>query len=543
MSDVDLEKRRLAILRTMALQEARDKLSGLLRLTMPDPEAPDDPTKSRYEITPQARLLCDIMEKVEKGELRRVCVSIGPQMGKSQILSRAAPAWFSGRNPYRNMIVGSYNQDFANDFGFEVRGIMDTPVFRNVFPGHELQRGGQAKDLLITTAGGKIAFVGKGGSGTGKPADFFIVDDPFKDDAEAQSATEREKIWKWFNSVVFSRTHGKSGIVVVHTRWHQDDLIGRLADPAHPERQKSLRGIADRWTYINIPAVVEDPKLAKALGLRLDPPKDPNVVSMFGTRPMSALWPNRKPLEFLAEAKQLDERTFNALYMGKPTPDDGEYFKAEWIVEYEREELPKNLKKYGASDHAVSAKQGRDFNVLGCIGIDEEDDIWVLPDLYWDRAETDVVVEEILVKLATHKPIMWWMEDELISKSFGPFLRKRMLEEKIYTPIDPVRPSKDKPTRARAIQGRMAMKKVRLPRFAPWYRDARQQLLQFPYGANDDFVDWLAHIGAGLLKEHRPRVPAKTEENVVQVGSPLWILREAAARARKEKKLKAAAGW
>lgn len=529
-----LRKQQLNLLkRQLALQDARSSLLRYCQLQMPEPEDMENPDATRFIATPQAKLLCQIMEKVESGALQRVAVSIGPQLGKSQILSRNAPAWISGRNPYKNMMLGTYNQTFAEEFGGEVRDLISSQFHQAVFPEHRLQKG--ALDLLIAEgkgglAAGKTAFVGVGGSGTGKPADLFVVDDPIRSDEDAQSAIYREKIWKWFNSVVMTRTHSRSAIVVVHTRWHTDDLIGRLCDPDHPERYKEYAGIADKWTYINLPAVVEDPKLAADLGLTLEVPTNPYVIKQFGTKPMSALWPDRKGLEFLAEAKNMDARTFNALYMGKPTADDGEFFKAEHIVEYEPHELPENLTKYGASDHAVSTKANRDYTVLGCVGIDEDDNVWILPDLVWERMQTDKTVEQLLMQFKLHRPNLWWMESELISKSFGPFLHKRMTEERIYTTIDPVSVSKDKQTRAQSIRGRMAMKKIRFPRFASWYQDARGQMLRFPYGANDDFVDWLSHIGMGLMKE-RPARRTVANTNEPAVGSMEWILKSAKKRA------------
>ena len=134
-----------------------------------------------------------------RGEERRVAVSISPQMGKSEVLSRGGPAWASGLNPRMNIMLGSYNQDLADEFGDDVRRIMQSHAFHNIFPEHALRKGGAAKDLLITENKGKLAFVGVGGSGTGKPADMFLIDDPIKSDEEAQSATYRERIWKWFN--------------------------------------------------------------------------------------------------------------------------------------------------------------------------------------------------------------------------------------------------------------------------------------------------------------------------------------------------------
>lgn len=525
--------------RLIAVREAKDSLLKYLQLTMPDSTDPDDVTKSTYQITPQARLLCEVMEKVERGELKRVAVSIGPQMGKSQIISRGAPSWSIGRNPRLNQILGSYNKDFANEFGAEVRDMVTGNVFGQVFPNFELLTGGKAKDLLRTTAGGKTAFVGVGGSGTGKPADRFTVDDPYRNAEDANSEVFREQVWRWFNGVVFSRCHDGTAIVIVHTRWHQDDLIGRLCDPTHPERQGRFKGLEKRWTYINLPAVVDDPKLADALGLKLEVQKDPAVVEQFGTKPMSALWPGRKSLPLLAEAKHSDPYTFNSLYMGSPAPDDGDYFKKEQLVEYMPEDLPRVLRKYGASDHAVSAKQRRDFTVIGCVGIDEHDDVWVLPDLVWERMETDKTVEELIAKFREHQPQLWWMEDEMISKSFGPFLFKRMQEEKVYTTtIDPIRPAKDLRTRARSAQGRMQMRKIHFPKFAPWWPKARGQMLIFDSGANDDFVAWLALIGLGLTKELRPAVERPAEHK--PSGSIGWMLKNSVLRAQGEQRKKAA---
>lgn len=539
------ERQLKAVNRLLAAKEAKDSLLSFLRFTNFDPQDPEDANKSRYIITPQARLLAQIMEKVDRGEIKRAAISIGPQFGKSEIISRKGPSWLSGRNPYRHMILGSYNQDFADEFGFEVRNVIDSPQFKQVFPNYTLMKGGRSTDLLVTAEGGKLAFVGVGGSGSGKPADFFVVDDPYRNANDANSESYRETVWNWFNGVVFARCHDDTAIVVVHTRWNVDDLIGRLCDPSHPERNGRYKGLEKRWTHINLPAVVEDHALAKALGLTLEVPTDPDVVEQFGSKPMSALWPGRKSLPLLAEAKQSDAYTFNALYMGAPAPDQGEYFKKEWLVEYGPKELPKELRFYGASDHAVSSKQRRDFTVLGCVGIDPDDHIWIMPDVVMRRMPTDVTVEELLTQFKAHKPMLWWLEDELISKSFGPFLFKRMMEEKVFTTtLDPIRPAKDKETRARAIQGRTAMGMVHFPKHATWWQRARGQLLTFPYGGanSDDFVDWLSSIGLGLNKELKPAssnsLMPKGPSN--SIGA---ILRSAKKRAETLKAAGAVAGW
>src|SRR5690606_9046087 len=200
--------------------------------------------------TAQARLLCEVLEKVERGELLRVCVSIGPQLGKTEIISKGFPAWFMGRNPYKHFMLGTYNGDFAKDIGGEVREIMTSAAYKQVFPHMGFRGGSKSKDAMITNRGGRMNFIGREGAGSGKPADMMVIDDPIKDDKEAQSPTTRNAVWSWFNKVMLARAHKFTAIVILHTRWHQDDLIGRLCDPDHPDYDEDL---AKDWTYINIP--------------------------------------------------------------------------------------------------------------------------------------------------------------------------------------------------------------------------------------------------------------------------------------------------
>lgn len=529
-----------------AVRRAHDDLLTYMALSMPDPEDPEDAERSLYVATPQAKLLCQIMAKVERREpgYKRVGISIGPQFGKSQVLTRGGPAWMQGRNPRLNVMVGAYNQDFANGFGDDVRALVTSSFHHQVFPNHRLRKGGQAKDELISNVGGKMSFVGIGGSGTGKPADVFLIDDPIRNDEDAQSPAYREKVWNWFTKVVNTRIRKHGAIVVVHTRWSEDDLLGRLCDPEHPERKTRYKGIADEWTYINIPAVIEDKKLADALGLTLEAQTDPLVVEMFGSKPIATLWPEQFDLQFLARQKQLDRRGFAALRMGQPAPEDGDYFHAADLIEYHSpDDVPTSVNVYGASDHAVSTKQVADKTVIGCVAVDSRDDIWVLPDLFWERVETDDTVDELLRQFRLHRPLLWWMESELISKSFGPFLRKRMAEEKTYVAIDAVGVSKDKPTRARSIQGRVRMRKVHFPAFAPWWPAMRHEILKFPYGTHDDAVDWLAHIGQGLEKEVGGRESLPEVDNIIRVGSIGWILRQSKLKATREARQKNVAGW
>lgn len=534
-----LQAQLLAAKRLLAIRRAQESLLDFQRYRFPDPDAADDPDASTYEVTAQARLLCEVLEKVERGELLRVAVSIGPQLGKTEIISKGFPAWHQGRNPYKHLMLGTYNGDFAKDIGGEVREIMTSPQYKQVFPHFSFRTGSKAKDSMITHKGGRMNFIGREGAGSGKPADIIVIDDPIKDDKEAQSPTIRQAVWNWFNKVMLARAKTFTAIVIVHTRWHEDDLIGRLCDPEHPNYDPDL---AKDWTYINIPAVVKDPELAKALGLTLELPTDARVIEQFGDVPMSSLWPERKSLPFLAAARKLDKAGFEALYMGRPTPDDGDYFKRVDLIGYEPGDLPKNLRYYGSSDHALTTAAENDATCLGCAGIDEDDTIWILPDLFWDRVETDQTVEEMLIKMKQYRPMVWWAEGENIQKGFGPFLRKRMAEDKVYCVIDPKTPTKDKKNRARAIQGRIQMHKVRFPKFAHWWPQAEAELLKFPNATHDDFVDFLGLFGIGLMEE----IPASREGSrkvVPMTGTWGWFKARQKAEQRDAKIIKMRKGF
>lgn len=534
---------RNAAQRLLKIREARTDLRAFIELMMPDGEDPENPDKSEYQDAPHCQLLRSVVEEIEAGTKKRMAVSIPPQHGKTIHLSTYGPAWILGRNPRARIVIATYNEIRASEIGEDFRTVIQSDTYKAIFPDVQLTQSSKSTTKMGTTKKGRVFFVSAGGTVTGRTAQYFIIDDPMKDDEELQSDTFREKRWKWFFSVAYSRGSKRTPILILHTRWHADDLIGRLCDPNHPERKKRFEGIAEDWTYLNVSGVVQDENLANALGLELKVPTDKKVIAAFGEKPMAALWEADKDLAHFAEWKKGEPLTFSALVMGQPSIEDGEYFNAKNLIEYDRDELPEDLRYYGASDHAVSEKQYRDYTVAGIVGFDQNDVGWVLPDLFWERCETDTTVERLLYFFKTYSPDLWFMESELISKSFGPFLHKRMVEENIYTTIQKITRSKDKRTHARSIQGRISMQMLRFPRFAPWWADARSQMLQFDRGANDDFVDFMANMGMGLMQEFGASKPKDKGPNLMAVGSPQWIIKQALLTAQKERRDKAVAGW
>ena len=301
------------------------------------------------------------------------------------------------------------------------------------------------------------------------------------------------------------------------TRWHSDDPIGRLTDP---ENEHFDAEIAEGIKVINLPALAED--------------DDP-----LGRAPGEALWPDgpdRFDEAFLLQQRRLDPIGFSALYQQRPTVEDGELFRREHVRYYR--DLPENLRFYAASDHAVATGQRSDRTALLKVGVDQNGHIYLV-DLFWEKAKTDRVVETMLA-MGTQKgrePLIWWAEKGHISKSIGPFLRTRMLETQRFFNLVEVTPIADKQTRAQAISARMALGLVHFPQDAWWTQKAIDELLGFPNGLHDDFVDAMSLIGLGL----RVQVPAdapKPKEQPPAYGTLGWIKAEQARAARAERSLR-----
>lgn len=371
------------------------------------------------------------------------------------------------------MISASYNLDKAQEFGGEVRDILRSAEYQTLFPGVGLKEDTRAKGFWRTEQGGFYiaAGVGTALTGRGTVGPIALIDDPIKDREEADSETRRETIKNWYSSVVLSRF--PRAIIVIQTRWHEDDLSGWLLSEA--------KNGGDQWELLTLPAISDD-------GV--------------------ALWPEFYPIEVLERLrKSTIPRDWSALYQQQPAPDSGDYFKRDWFRFYT--EPPKHLRTYGASDYAVTA-DGGDYTVHVVAGVDPEDNLYVL-DVWRSRSESHIWVESFLDMVAAHKPLNWGEEQGQIIKSLGPFIDKRMRERRVYCRREQMASVADKPTRCRSFQARAAMGKVYLPHAAPWVADFMAELLVFPAGKHDDQVDAIGLIGRMLDTMTTGRAPKAPE--------------------------------
>jgi len=431
-----------------------------------------------FETAPHHRVICRALEDVEKGRIDRLMISVPRRHGKSEIASRKFAAWYLGRHPDREIITASYGGDLARDFGYDVRNLMQSPSYKALFD-TRLAEDKTAAGRWNTKQGGVYLSTSVGGSTVGRGSHVLIIDDPHKDREEADSGQKRANVSRWYRSAAYPTLLPGGAIVLISTRWRDDDLQGELLEEADHG--------GDRWSIINLPAIAgQDDAL--------------------GRSPGDALWPKWYPLDVLKRIRRtIGQREWQAQYQQDPQPDEGDYFKSEWVRWYKYKDRPKHLQIYGASDYAVTEDDG-DFTVHGVFGVDPEDNIYIL-DWWRGQTESDEWVESFLDLAEKWKPAVWGEEKDQIGKSLGPFITKRQRERRVYVLRRQYSSARNKAQKARSFQARMSMGKVYFPRDKYWGQELINEMLRFPTGKNDDQVDTCSLVGRMLDRMVSGRSP------------------------------------
>ena len=406
-----------------------------------------------------------------------------PGSAKSSYVSIALPSWYLASHPKNSVLAASHTTTLAEKWGRRVRNLVND---HSRTLGISLADDSQAAGRWALATGGEYMAAGVGVGIAGFRADLGLIDDPIGSRQDAMSELIREKQWDWFINDFSSRLKPGARRVVMHTRWHEDDLAGRIMVAAKQGKY--------RIKVLSLPAI------AKA--------DDP-----LGRKPGEWLWDEPTGYDYgsFLRARHLEVPPFewSALYQQEPTPDEGDYFKREWWHWYD--ELPKHLTMYGASDYAVTAKGG-DWTVHGVAGVDPDDNIYIA-DVWRQQTTSDQWVEALLDMAHQYKPLCWAEEQGQIIKSVGPFIERRMRERKVYFRREQFASLADKPSRCRAFQARASMRKVYLPRNAPWLNDFLIEIHSLWAGRTDDQGDMLALIGRMLDEMVGASVPKPAEVN------------------------------
>lgn len=391
-------------------------------------------------------------------------VFMPPGSAKSYYANVMFSAWWMARSPGKKLITASYSGEVADKWGRRVRSIVRDTKYESAF-NVKLSQDSQAAGRWALNNDSEYYAVGVGGSVTSFRADGAIIDDPVKGREEAESETIRNKTKEWYQSDFWTRLKPGAFVVLIMTRWHEDDLAGWLLD------QQTKGG--EQWEVLSLPMLADA--------------NDP-----MGRKEGEPLWPEWFTTDMVTQAKR-DARNWSSLYQQRPTPETGAYFDSAWFKHYDT--LPDNIKIYGASDYAVSDGSG-DYTVHGVFGLDTSDNLYVID---WWRGQKSSLdwVEQLILMIKTHRPSSWFEEGGVIHKAMNPLISKRQQESGAYCVRRQITRTKDKEACAQAIRGRMQQGKVLFP-YASWTSDLKAELLAFPAGKHDDQVDVLALIGMAL---------------------------------------------
>ncbi len=429
--------------------------------------------RGAWQPEPHLELLCDKLEAVARGEILRLMVFMPPRHGKSQICSKKCPPWYLRKYPDREIMITSYSADLAFDFSRIARNTIQDE--REIFPDINVNQQARAVKhwTLEGRLGGLIA-AGVGGPITGRGAHVAIIDDPFKNYEEAASETIRESVWQWYRSTLRTRLAPDGAIVLIMTRWHQDDLAGRLL-------QEQKEGTGEEWEVISLPGIAED-------------------NDQLGRKPGEALSP-RFPIEELKTIKKaMGSYLFSSLYQQNPRAKEGNYFKDHWFIDAgETQTLLSHWREQGyvqifaAMDLAIGERQQNDFNVI-TVAAENTKGEKIMIDRIRFKDDADGIADEIVKVQEKWLPAVFGFEDGQIRKAIWPTVIRKMKEKKVAINSIFLTPIGDKIARARTAQGQMRQGYWLFPFGSEWIEDFKEEVLGFPNATHDDDVDSFAYL-------------------------------------------------
>lgn len=442
-----------------------------------------------FDLAAHHRLICnEVQSFLFNSDLDVLLLHAPPGSAKSTYISVLLPPWYLANFPQNNVLFATHSDDFAQRWGRRVRNEL---LNETAALGISLSPASGRSDQFALVEGGEYVAVGAGTGISGIRADLGVCDDLFGSREDAWSETVRQKRWDWYVDDFGHRLKPGAKRILMNTRWHESDVAGRVVDQIESGK---VRG-----KIIDIPAIARE--------------NDP-----VGRKPGEYLWDDPEGYNYGLYLRDRQRETspmmWEAMFQQRPSPEDGDFFRAEWLKPYERAPDRKTLRIYGASDFAVSADKG-DFTVHGILGLDPEGKPWLL-DLWRRQASSDVWVEEFCSMVLDWSPMEWAFEKGQIASGVGPLLDRRKRERNAYVAMTGFPTRGDKAVRAQSFRGYIAQHGLYVPANAPWYPVLRSEMLSFPAGRHDDMVDMLGLLGQLLdrmLKGSSPVVALKPKRD------------------------------
>jgi predicted phage terminase large subunit-like protein len=432
------------------------------------------------------RLIYKELDKITRGDKKRLMIFMPPRHGKSELVTVRYAAWRLARDPALRIVVGSYNQRLANRFSRYIKA-----VYR-FGPHLAWSDHVEPPDLVLNTVdewetadGGGVKAVGVGAGITGFGADLIIIDDPVKSRADAESKNNRERVWEWFTDDLLTRLEPNGAVILIQTRWHEDDLAGRLI--------KKMQDGGEQWEIVRLPALSEPGTVVT--GFRDAATKDANGKNpvatapgsdALGRRPGEALWPERFDVAALERIReQQGSYSFAALYQQTPVPAGGALFKREWFSRIVGA-APEGLRWFRGYDLAVSTKTAADYTASFRCALDKRTGDLYIADGFRARLEFPDQRKYIVERIREERDTEHGIEEALHGQAFVQELwREEHLSRHAFRGV---RVTTDKFTRALAWANRAEAGHIVLVR-GPWIDAFLDEVCHFPNSAHDDQVD------------------------------------------------------
>jgi len=374
---------------------------------------------------------------------------VPPRHGKSEMVTVRYPVWRMEQEPSLRVVVGAYSQTLANRFSRKSRRIAKERF--------ELDRERKAVEEWETVGGGTYRAVGVGAGITGQGGHLIIIDDPVKNREEANSETYREKVWQWYTDDLYTRLEPDATVILIMTRWHEDDLAGRIL----------ASDDADQWTVISLPAEAEE--------------NDP-----LGREVGAALCPDRYDLTALNGIKRVLGHSYYSLYQQRPAPPEGGMFKRQWFEIVSA--APRDAQRVRAWDRAGTEGAG-DYTV-GLLMAKDKQGGYFVEDVVrgqWDDLQCDKIIKQVTeMDAARYGDVTSWFEQE--PGSSGKQVARITIRALAGHVVKAERSTGDKTTRAQPYAAQCGAENVKLVKGA-WNFAYLNELASFPYGTHDDQVD------------------------------------------------------